>query len=200
VINKDEALGNPQLWNLYSYCRNNPVTLFDPDGRDTYVVLYGQSGVSHNVGDLFKWAAETRITELSSSLGNDDKLIFKQVSTVEQFREAVNYNDLKLVEYFGHGSADALYMGDARYTDKNRTNLYGDAISVLPGKFVSGGKIKLNACNTARNGENSIASAFADRYQVPVQGSTTPMDFSGTNKRPTYMRGNMTTIFPNLDK
>jgi RHS repeat-associated protein len=34
VINKDEALVNPQLWNLYSYCRNNPVTLFDPDGRE----------------------------------------------------------------------------------------------------------------------------------------------------------------------
>jgi RHS repeat-associated protein len=200
VINKEEALVNLQLWNLYAYCRNNPVTFLDPDGRDTYVVLYGQSGVSHNVGDLFKWAAETRITELSSSLGNDDKLIFKQVSTVEQFREAVNYSDLKLIEYFGHGSADALYMGDARYTDKNRTNLYGDAISVLPGKFVSGGKIKLNACNTARNGENSIAGVFADRYQVPVQGSTTPMDFSGTNNRPTHMKGDMTTIFPNLEK
>jgi RHS repeat-associated protein len=33
VINKDEALVNPQLWNLYSYCRNNPVTFLDPDGR-----------------------------------------------------------------------------------------------------------------------------------------------------------------------
>jgi RHS repeat-associated protein len=32
VINKDEALVNPQLWNLYSYCRNNPITFFDPDG------------------------------------------------------------------------------------------------------------------------------------------------------------------------
>ncbi len=31
--NKDEVLTNPQLWNLYSYCRNNPVTFFDPDGR-----------------------------------------------------------------------------------------------------------------------------------------------------------------------
>jgi RHS repeat-associated protein len=33
VINKEEALANPQLWNLYSYCRNNPVTYNDPDGR-----------------------------------------------------------------------------------------------------------------------------------------------------------------------
>jgi RHS repeat-associated protein len=33
VINRDEALSNPQLWNLYSFCRNNPVSFLDPDGR-----------------------------------------------------------------------------------------------------------------------------------------------------------------------
>ncbi len=32
VINKDAALTNPQLWNLYSFCHNNPVTYWDPDG------------------------------------------------------------------------------------------------------------------------------------------------------------------------
>jgi RHS repeat-associated protein len=34
IINKEEALYNPQLWNLYAYCRNNPVTYFDPDGGE----------------------------------------------------------------------------------------------------------------------------------------------------------------------
>ena len=33
IINKAEALSNPQLWNLYVYCNNNPITYFDPDGR-----------------------------------------------------------------------------------------------------------------------------------------------------------------------
>jgi hypothetical protein len=33
IINKKEAIYNPQLWNLYAYCRNNPVTYYDPDGR-----------------------------------------------------------------------------------------------------------------------------------------------------------------------
>lgn len=33
IMNKEEAMSNPQLWNLYSYCRNNPVTFLDPDGR-----------------------------------------------------------------------------------------------------------------------------------------------------------------------
>ncbi len=34
VLDREEAISNPQLWNLYSYCRNNPVTFMDPDGRD----------------------------------------------------------------------------------------------------------------------------------------------------------------------
>ncbi|MEW6364474.1 MAG: RHS repeat-associated core domain-containing protein, partial [Acidobacteriota bacterium] len=30
---QSEAIHDPQSWNLYAYCRNNPVTLLDPDGR-----------------------------------------------------------------------------------------------------------------------------------------------------------------------
>jgi RHS repeat-associated protein len=32
VMNRPEALVNTQLWNLYSYSRNNPLNFFDPDG------------------------------------------------------------------------------------------------------------------------------------------------------------------------
>ena len=36
VINRDAALTNPQLWNLYAFCHNNPVTYWDPDGMDVF--------------------------------------------------------------------------------------------------------------------------------------------------------------------
>jgi len=49
IINREEALYNPQLWNLYAYCENNPITHLDPDGRshisstgDTYLILHNQ--------------------------------------------------------------------------------------------------------------------------------------------------------------
>jgi RHS repeat-associated protein len=36
IINKKEALANPQLWNLYAYCRSNPISFMDPDGRQDF--------------------------------------------------------------------------------------------------------------------------------------------------------------------
>jgi RHS repeat-associated protein len=33
VINAGAAIGNPQRWNLYSYCGNNPIGYFDLDGK-----------------------------------------------------------------------------------------------------------------------------------------------------------------------
>jgi RHS repeat-associated protein len=38
IINKGDALVNPQFWNLYAYCRNNPVTFNDPNGKDVILL------------------------------------------------------------------------------------------------------------------------------------------------------------------
>ena len=37
VMYREEALYNPQLWNLYSYCKNTPISYIDPMGLDNYV-------------------------------------------------------------------------------------------------------------------------------------------------------------------
>jgi len=33
VLNVDRAMANPQTWNLYSFCENNPITYSDPKGE-----------------------------------------------------------------------------------------------------------------------------------------------------------------------
>ena len=42
VINAGAAIGNPQRWNLYSYCGNNPIVYLDPDGR-SYLIVHKSS-------------------------------------------------------------------------------------------------------------------------------------------------------------
>jgi len=43
VVNKEGAIANSQLWNLYAYCRNNPVTYFDPNGEDAIAATFRAS-------------------------------------------------------------------------------------------------------------------------------------------------------------
>jgi RHS repeat-associated protein len=50
IINRQAALFNPQLWNLYAYSRNNPITFFDPDGRDIFEKLKKIAGKVAPVG------------------------------------------------------------------------------------------------------------------------------------------------------
>jgi len=39
VIPTDRALYDPQRWNLYGYCGNNPISFADPDGREIINIL-----------------------------------------------------------------------------------------------------------------------------------------------------------------
>ncbi|MCK7473644.1 MAG: RHS repeat-associated core domain-containing protein [Rhodopseudomonas palustris] len=41
ILNKPQALLNPQYWNGYAYCLNNPVNVVDPDGRSPLEVMAG---------------------------------------------------------------------------------------------------------------------------------------------------------------
>lgn len=59
VINKPNALGNPQLWNLYSFCANNPVTFLDPDGRE---IFYKDEGIRKAVEFLSQSSQTIRDT------------------------------------------------------------------------------------------------------------------------------------------
>ena len=43
-INAQLGMANPQFWNLYSYCGNNPVNFFDKEGR-SFVIFIARAGL-----------------------------------------------------------------------------------------------------------------------------------------------------------
>ena len=61
IVSNSKALSNAQLWNLYSFCRNNPIAFIDPDGRVIEVV--GSDTFTKQVKEMMdylkqcKWAA-----------------------------------------------------------------------------------------------------------------------------------------------
>jgi RHS repeat-associated protein len=46
IISKEGAVSNPQLWNLYAYCRNNPITFIDPNGKTDITIVISRSSIS----------------------------------------------------------------------------------------------------------------------------------------------------------
>ena len=59
VINKEGALSNPQLWNLYAYCANNPITHFDPDGAEYEV--QGSKLFKNQINQMIGYLNQSRI-------------------------------------------------------------------------------------------------------------------------------------------
>jgi len=83
IINKDEALANPQLWNLYSYCRNNPITYSDPNGayeKDVHYYLTKhlalQAGFSKSDAEIIA-AANQRIDDNPKTSANPSSALRK---------------------------------------------------------------------------------------------------------------------------
>jgi len=77
VINRDAALSNPQLWNLYAFCRNNPVTYWDPDGAIVRTDEAGYDVIKATMGDevLAKnitWDEKTGLIDVNRSIDTDN--------------------------------------------------------------------------------------------------------------------------------
>jgi RHS repeat-associated protein len=46
LINTDRAITDPQKWNLYAFCRSNPISFTDPDGRSIIPTLGIHAAIS----------------------------------------------------------------------------------------------------------------------------------------------------------
>jgi RHS repeat-associated protein len=90
IINKAEALVNPQLWNLYAYCRNNPITHYDPDGR--------QSQSDPAIAELEMWVNAFGVNvELNSS----ENIKSANKAQQESYRQSINGGTWLQKELFG---------------------------------------------------------------------------------------------------
>jgi len=78
VINRDEAMRNPQLWNLYSFCRNNPATYWDPDGAIVRTFTQeGYEAIQRTMGDAYLaqnifWDKSTGLIDINRMVETDN--------------------------------------------------------------------------------------------------------------------------------
>jgi RHS repeat-associated protein len=75
------TLGNPQKWNKYAYVLNNPLALFDPDGREEITVTYRTFIPDQQISFLGQRYDGNNRTFMTSTSAND---VFrsKSVATV----------------------------------------------------------------------------------------------------------------------
>ncbi len=93
VINKTEALGNPQLWNLYAFCRNNPVTFFDRYGAD---VIYRDPKLQTIIESMDSKMISATL-ELYKGKGAPDLII--EYGDAGSEKDLGNFNAAPKVEY-----------------------------------------------------------------------------------------------------
>jgi RHS repeat-associated protein len=139
IINKEVALMNPQLWNLYAYCRNNPLTFFDPDGnRDIFIFLGAQANpAGPNFNDLGYRARRK---------GDTFRVFDFGTFTMKDFRNSLKTEDA-ITFFIGHSSGGkTLLINEKKY--QGTKNLANDIIGIFT---CSSGKFAFTKFKTATN-------------------------------------------------
>jgi RHS repeat-associated protein len=196
VLRVARNLIRPQRWNRYAYGENNPLKFVDPDGLDTYVVIYGApytnyraAGQSHDVGGNFKLAAETRRRDIEKRPGFDprkDAVVVVEARSTQKALEAVNTRyatgKIKEVSVFSHGYSGGISLGGEMNNDLQRDTYdlrelnYTTIVGIDPDNETFDAKWDLNGCN---NG-NGIAPVLANYLgeSRSVSGFTGPAEFA----------------------
>ncbi|MCK4762698.1 MAG: RHS repeat-associated core domain-containing protein [Candidatus Aminicenantes bacterium] len=193
IRNRDAAIANPQLWNLYTYCRNNPITFLDPNGLDNYVLydaragggLFSQEGGFPNQAEAERKRLQTLNGEPSHKIG---------INTEEQFANAWNSmkdpNNVTLLFHSTGGptASSAIYLGSKdQYLT---TNPSGDITSLAVGTPIQSlskktmKTLSLYICHSGE-GKNNVASTFADTQNIHlVVGVDGPFNYNPFSPTP----------------
>jgi RHS repeat-associated protein len=173
ITSKKEALSNPQLWNLYAYSRNNPITFFDPSGMADINVFIGFDRTQ----DRFQLHVPMNGQRIPipvmdfSSLSNEDHNVSIQSFTTEAFKASLDA-DNTWTFFVGHGIWDGtnwtgIIFSDGVIADTNpfdskfifSTNkfigIFACSSSESAGTFVSA----LNTLFSVNSGANGVTNA-----------------------------------------
>jgi hypothetical protein len=145
-----------------------------PQERPKAVLLVGDPGLGqHNVGRNFDRAAASRKAQLERAGFN---VVSQRVSSVNDINNALTRNgNLDRVEYFGHSSPIALFVGER--SDPGANLVKSNLNTLSNAKLNRGAVIALNSCNAGR-GNNSIATDLAKHLNRTVQAYDGPTRFS----------------------
>jgi hypothetical protein len=155
--------------------------------RKKALILIGQPGTGEdNVGRNFVRAAKVRWAELSD-LGYAPIPVY--VKNVDDVINALatygQYEKIARIEYFGHSSPEALYIGQGKGP---RTNLKASHLSELSNENLTAGcVIRLNSCSAGKNPGNHdvpIAAKIAKQLGRKVEAFDGPAIFSTNPDRP----------------
>ncbi len=178
VINKKKALSNPQYWNLYAYCGNNPITTFDPNGEDNYV-FYDSRNWSGQA-----WAEGRRLRDL-----NNEKTHFvaanSESSFVNGWNSMTDPDQVTLIYHSGAGEgignsiAINADRGEYLVTDPKGTTPSGiDATYIGNLKKYNIDQLNLYVCHAAV-GKNNLAETFLQSQNVKtVRAAKNSVNFS----------------------
>lgn len=160
----------------FNFVRNSPMINIDPDGEDTYLVIYGAGAdnpvlKTHNQGDNFKQSALALQKRLHKSgvLKEGDEVVVVYATTESEFINAVNkkYESGKIaqLDVFSHGSNNSMNFGgnenmEDGYTDAQKdyrlVSYFGSSVNpdgnnefeqVDADNFTENAKVNLWGCN-----------------------------------------------------
>jgi len=156
-----------------------------PQNPRRVLIIVGDPGLGeHNSGRNLDRVAATKKEELEAQ---GDTAIVQRASGFQDFANALTNNGvLDGVEYVGHASNIALYVGEQ---PGPATNVDHSNIPQLSNANLSkNAYVKLNGCNSSAGGTVSIAQWLANRLGRTVTAFTGPSHFSGSPKSPQPVR------------
>jgi hypothetical protein len=188
VLQVEQALQTPQLWNRYSYALSNPLAYTDPTGETVYLVTYTTGNRSGD--EDFKRAAETYAADIRSGKGFDpkkDTVLVRGVKTKDDFRAAIKEAN-SLEASFGKVGEVSLFSHAGPNDGPAFNGANGQEFFTVPElraglgiNWEAGGCARFYACKTAPR----FASRFAATQGVPAYGFNSYTYFSASPDRRT---------------